>query len=167
MERAGRFDVAIQGEIISTTPIGSRHAAAVDRLNHLLLPALSHRAIIRVQQPVRLSDLSETEPDIAVVAMRSDFYDLAHPRPGDLYLLIEVADSSHHYDRDLKLPLYARHGVKEVWLVNIEAKILRVSRSPAHADYEQSFIAPDPRHMMIESLSDILLDLSTIFSPVR
>ena len=156
----------IEGEIISMTPRGSRHAAAVDRLNHLLLPALSHRAIIRVQQPVRLGDLSEPEPDIAVVAIRSDFYELAHPRPDDLYLLIEVADSSFQYDRDFKLPLYARHGVKEVWLVDIEAKTLRVSRSPAYAGYVQNFIAADLRRMMIESLADVLLDLSNIFRRV-
>lgn len=154
----------IDGELIDMTPIGSRHAAAVDRLNHLLLPALSKRAIVRVQQPVRLSDLSEPEPDIAVVAIRSDFYESAHPKPADIYLLIEVADSSLPYDRDLKLPLYARHGVKEVWLADIESKTLRVYRSPAREGYAQSFVAPDLRRMVIESVADKPLDLSKIFS---
>ncbi len=155
----------IDGELIDMTPIGSRHAALVDRLNHLLLPALSRFAIVRVQQPVRLSDVSEPEPDIAVVLIRADFYESAHPKPDDIYLLIEVADSSLPYDRDLKLPLYARHGVREVWLVDIESKTLRMFRSPTRDGYARDFLAPDLRCMEIESLAGTFVDLSTIFSP--
>lgn len=152
----------IDGEIINMTPIGSRHAAAVDRLNHLLLPALSGRAIIRVQQPIRLSDLSEPEPDIAVVAIRADFYEAAHPRSEDIHLLIEVADSSLQYDRDLKIPLYARHGVREVWLADIESKTFRAFRTPLDDGYKQSFVACDLRRVVIEAIADVTLDLSKV-----
>jgi Uma2 family endonuclease len=154
----------IEGEIIDMTPIGSRHAATVDRLNHLILPTLASRAIVRVQQPVGLSDWSELVPDIAVVAFRSDFYESAHPTPADIRLLIEVADSSLAYDRDFKLPLYARHGIREVWLLDIEAKALRIFRSPVGNAYEQSFAAPDLHRMVIESIADTPLDLSIIFA---
>lgn len=153
----------IEGELLDRTPIGSRHAAAVDRLNHLLLPRLSNRAIIRVQQPVRLSDQCEPEPDIAVVAFRADFYESAHPTPADIYLLIEVADCSLVYDRDLKLPLYARCGIPEVWLLDIESNVLRIFRSPVGDTYEQNFSASDLDRLVIGSIADIPLDLSSIF----
>jgi len=111
----------IDGEIIDTAPMGSRHASVVDRLVHLFKRAVGDRAWVRSQNPIRLGDFSEPEPDLALLRWRDDFYAAAHPAANDVLLIVEVADSSLQYDRDIKLPLYARHGIPEVWLIDLDS----------------------------------------------
>jgi Uma2 family endonuclease len=125
----------IEGEIVQMSPIGSRHAGQVNRLNRMLVRALGERGVVTVQNPVTLSDLSEPEPDLAVLHPRPDDYAGAHPAPGDILLLVEVAGASLAFDRQVKLPLYARSGIPEVWLLPIEHAVLEVHRSPAGAAY--------------------------------
>jgi Uma2 family endonuclease len=114
----------IEGEIIDLAPIGSVHSGVVEQLASLLRAACGNRAMVRTQQPVALDEHSEPQPDIALVQVRADFYRHAHPRPADVLLLVEVADSSLRYDIDVKVPLYARRGVAAVWVVDIEARRL-------------------------------------------
>jgi Uma2 family endonuclease len=128
----------VEGEIIDMAPIGSRHAACVDRLNRLLVSRLGERAIVRVQSPVRLSDLSEPQPDVAVLAPRRDFYAGAHPGPADVLVVVEVADTTVAWDRGVKVPLYARAGVAEVWLVDLAGETVEVSRQPGAGGYGES-----------------------------
>ena len=110
----------IEGEIVEMSPIGSRHAGCVDQLNELLHSALRGKPFqIRVQNPVRLSDVSEPEPDISVLLSREDFYTQSHPTAAEVVLLIEVADASLAYDRHTKVPLYLGSGIQEVWLVDL------------------------------------------------
>jgi Uma2 family endonuclease len=109
----------IEGEIVDMTPIGSRHAAVVDLLTRWLVMGCGTRAIVRVQGPVRLGAHSEPQPDLLVLEPRDDFYQRKPPTGDDVLLLIEVADSSLQYDQAVKLPLYARAGVREVWLVDL------------------------------------------------
>src|SRR3982751_4315477 len=97
----------IEGEVIEMSPIGSRHAGCVDRLNALLNRS-GQNVIVRVQSPIRIDDFSEPEPDIALLKPRADFYSNSHPTPADVLLIIEVAETSVEYDRGVKLPLYAR-----------------------------------------------------------
>ena len=127
----------IEGEIIDMTPIGSAHAGCVDRLNNVLSPSLHGRAIVRVQGPVRLGRRSEPQPDLAVLCYRDDFYATAHPGPADVLLIIEVADTTARYDRDVKVPLYARQGIGEVWLVDLEAGRVEVYREPEQGAYRR------------------------------
>lgn len=110
--------------------MGSRHAACVDRLTRIFSRVVEDRAIVRVQGPVRLSDRSEPEPDIALLVPRDDFYAERHPEPDDVVLLVEVADASRQFDRTVKLPLYASAGVPDVWLVDLEAGAVEVYREP-------------------------------------
>jgi Uma2 family endonuclease len=105
----------LDGEIVQMTPIGAPHASCVDRLNALLARRLGKSAIVRVQNPIILDRRSEPQPDLALLAPRSDFYSGAHPRPRDVLLAIEVMDASRGYDRTLKLSLYARAELREVW----------------------------------------------------
>jgi Uma2 family endonuclease len=100
----------IEGEIIEMSPIGSPHAARVKRLTQLLVRRLGTRAIVQVQDPVVLSQLSEPQPDLAVVKARADFYAAGHPQPTDILLVVEVADTSRVFDRNVKAPLYAPCG---------------------------------------------------------
>ena len=107
----------LDGEVIAMPPIGSWHAGHVNRLNRILLPALLQRAVVSIQGPVRLSDVSEPEPDVMLLKPRDDDYTGGHPGPEDVLLLIEVADTSVEYDRGAKLSAYARAGIPEVWIV--------------------------------------------------
>ena len=127
----------LEGEIVEMAPIGSRHQATVDRLTRLFSGGVADIALVRVQGPVRLAEHSEPQPDVTLLRLREDFYATAHPGPEDVLLLIEVSDTSTEYDREVKLPLYARHGVAEVWLVGLEREIVEVFRSPTDQGYQE------------------------------
>ncbi len=127
----------IDGELIDMAPIGMDHAATVNGLNHALVMACSGKAIVSVQNPVRLDRFNEPQPDFAVSRLRADNYRLhGHPGPADVLLLVEVADSSLRFDKKVKLPLYARAGIGEVWIVNLAQRVLEAYREPAGEDYK-------------------------------
>ena len=120
----------IEGEIIDMSPIGVLHAAIVDALVRFFSRCAGESAFIRCQNPLRLDDLSEPEPDLAILRPRADFYTTAHPGPADVLLVIEVADTSLAYDLGTKVPLYARHGIPEVWVIDAATRRTRVFRQP-------------------------------------
>ncbi|MDG4560343.1 MAG: Uma2 family endonuclease [Candidatus Competibacter sp.] len=107
----------IEGELFEMAPIGSFHAGTTDILTGLLVYAVGKQAIVRVQSPIVLDDHSEPQPDLILLRPRSDYYLSEHPHAQDVLLLIEVSDSTAQFDRKTKVPLYARHGIPEVWLV--------------------------------------------------
>jgi len=126
----------IDGQILRMSPIGSRHAACVDKISallHQLIP--SGQTIIRVQNPVRLNDYSEPEPDIAILKPAADYYAGNHPQAKDILMIIEVADTSFDYDKEIKLPLYAEAGVPEYWIVHLEKQEIEAYREPANDGY--------------------------------
>lgn len=125
----------LEGEVIVMSPIGNRHAACVERLVDRLKAAVSGRAMVRAQNPVVLSPDSEPEPDLAVVKPRDDYYASQTPGPRDVYFLVEVAETSLEEDRAVKVPLYARHGVPEAWLVDLAAGRVEVFSDPAAEGY--------------------------------
>lgn len=131
----------INGEIIQMSPIGRRHAACVNRLNEVLTRNFSDVSLIAVQNPIVLSPLDEPQPDLALLRRRPDYYAMTLPGPEDVYLLIEVADASLSYDRDVKLPLYARHGIAEVWLVDLTGDQALVCSQPEAAGYQLVAVA--------------------------
>ena len=120
----------IEGEIVAMTPVGTRHAACVRRLDAILNRRLGQHVQVSVQNPIQIGDSSEPEPDVALLKPRDDFYAQRHPRPDDIVLLIEVAETSLDYDRDVKLPLYARAGIGEVWLIDLNARCVDVYSRP-------------------------------------
>ncbi|GAB4355742.1 MAG: Uma2 family endonuclease [Methylohalobius crimeensis] len=125
----------IEGEIIDMTPIGSKHAACVSRLNRIFVRATD--LLVRIQDPVRLKNDSEPQPDLALVKFREDGYADYHPGPEDILLLIEVADTSLNYDRSIKIPLYARHNIPECWLIDLEKKTIEVFQDPSTEGYQK------------------------------
>jgi len=125
----------IDGEIVSMTPIGPRHGASVDRTNRVLVTAVGTSAIVRVQGSVRLDLFHEPQPDIVLLRPRADFYASAHPGPADILLVIEFAESSIDYDRDIKTRVYAKAGVVEYWLVDLNEDIVHVHVDPSNAAY--------------------------------
>jgi Uma2 family endonuclease len=127
----------LDGEIVEMSPIGSRHAGIVDRLTMLFARRLGRHAIVRVQNPIVLDDYSEPQPDLTLLRPRTDYYVGSHPRPTDVLLAIEVMDASASYERSLKLPLYARKHVRELWLVDLPAAAVDVYRRPASSGYRE------------------------------
>jgi Uma2 family endonuclease len=125
----------IEGQLIAMSPIGSEHSGTVNALNHCLVQAIGQRGVVAVQNPVQLDDLSEPQPDFAVLKPREDYYRRATPRPNEVLLIIEVADSSLAYDRNVKRSLYARHGIPEFWIVNLAAGEIEVCRAPEGERY--------------------------------
>lgn len=128
----------IDGEIFELAPIGSRHAARVTFLGRWFITRLGERATVSIQSPVQLSDESELEPDLVLLRPRSDDYEHALPGPGDVLLLIEVADTSLAYDRDVKLPRYARAGIPEIWIVALTSSQVLVYGDPSPAGYRRT-----------------------------
>src|SRR5438270_5897362 len=126
----------IDGEVIEVSPIGSRHAACVDRLNRLFNKL--EDVIVRVQSPIRLDDFSEPQPDVTLLRPRPDFYAQGHPAPSDVLLVVDVADSSTEFDRVVKLPLYAEAMIPELWLVNLPEEKIEIFPGPADNTYQES-----------------------------
>ncbi len=154
----------IEGEIIEMPPIGTGHASRVDRLSDLLWRQIAGRAIVRVQSPVCLGVHSEPQPDLALLRPRSDYYVSAHPGPGDLLLLVEVADTTVAYDREVKVPIYARSGVREVWLVDLPGRAVDVYRDPSPDGYRHverlgpgQSLSPQPFPDISLPVEDLLL----------
>ena len=145
----------IEGEIIDMTPIYPRHANAVDRIVAALSRQRTPGLRIRVQNPLTLGDASEVQPDIAIVADRS--YADAHPVARDVRLVIEVSDTTLAFDRDVKLPLYARAGVPEIWIVNPPANQVEIFREPAGDRYRHA-LTPAP-HETIRPLAAPTIEL--------
>lgn len=125
----------LDGEIIEMPPIGHPHAGTVNLLADLLRDRVRERALVAVQNPVCLDGRSEPLPDIALLRPRPDYYRTGHPGPDAVLLLIEVADSSLRYDREVKIPRYARAGIPEVWLVDLGGSEICIYQQPGAGGY--------------------------------
>ena len=126
------------GEIVDMAPIGSRHLACVVALNHLLVEASGGRFFVSVQNPVRLSERDEPQPDLSLLRRRPDPGALAPPGPEDVLAVIEVSDTTLSYDRNVKLPLYARAGIPEAWIVDLAGQEVEVHHGPGPRGYGDS-----------------------------
>ena len=125
----------VNGEIFRMSPIGPWHSGVVNRLNRWFVTGAGDRAVVHVQNPTIVDKRSEPQPDIMLLSPRDDFYGRAHPTPQDTFLVVEVAETSLAHDRRRKLPLYARTGVVEVWIVNRRADAIDLFREPSAAGY--------------------------------
>jgi Uma2 family endonuclease len=153
----------IRGEIIEMSPIGTKHAACVNRLINLLVQSLGKRVIVAAQNPIGLNDNSEPQPDVVLVKPRDDFYETAHPQPQDIFLLIEVADSTIIYDREEKIPLYAEANIIEVWLVDINEQIVEVYQQPTATGYQQIQKFSLGESLTIPGFADVTITVNEIF----
>lgn len=157
-----RFEL-IEGEIIEMPPIGSPHAAGVDVLARLLRRQAEDFAIMRVQSPIQLDDYSEPEPDLALLRLRDDFYRRAHPMPDDVLLVIEVSDTTLRFDREIKLPLYARAGIAEAWIVNLPEEQIEIYTQPVVNVYEKSKVFKRGAQAQSQTLPALKVDVDALF----
>ncbi|BAZ86808.1 Uma2 family endonuclease [Dolichospermum compactum] len=153
----------IRGEMIDMSPIGTRHAGCVLFLSNLLILLLGGRALINVQNPVELDETSEPQPDIALLKPRPDFYRNSHPQPEDIFLLIEVADTTVKYDREVKIPLYAEANIPEVWLVDVNQEVVEVYRNPLQGVYQDVQKLVKNEILSILAFPDVHINVSEIF----
>lgn len=152
----------IDGEILEMATIGSKHSAQVKRLNRLFTRLLGDEVLVSIQNPIELGPRSEPEPDVALLRWRTDYYESSHPQPADVYLVIEVADSTVEFDREVKAPLYARSGIVEYWLINLPADAIVVHRQPTAAGYQWVETYQRGQAIAIATLPDIALTVDQI-----
>jgi len=146
----------IEGEIVEMSPIGRVHAATVDRIAGAFFRRLGDRAGVRVQGPVLFADLvSEVQPDVTLLVPRPDFYAGGHPDAASILLVVEVMDGTAAYDRDVKLRLYARAGVREVWLVHADRGRLEALRRPGPDGYGESRTLGRAESIAVQALADV------------
>ena len=141
MAKAGIFSEEdrielIEGAIVTMTPIGPPHSGTVNRLTQLFINRLAEKAVVSVQNPVRLDSFSEPQPDFAVLKPKKDFYSQELPGPTDVLWLVEIAEASVKSDREIKAPLYAKAGIPEYWLVDLPARAVEVCRDPDQGRYQ-------------------------------
>lgn len=157
----------LDGELVEMTPIGSPHAGVVNHLNRTLVRAVGDRAVVAVQNPIALDPSSEPQPDLALLRSRSDFYRSAHAEPPDVLLLVEVADTSVAFERRVKVPLYARAGVAECWIVDLPGEVVETHRDPAGGRYRVvERLGPGAR-VAPASLPDVGIDVGDLLAPRR
>jgi Uma2 family endonuclease len=154
----------IKGEIITMSPIGFRHAATINRLvNEFLQLQLAHKTIVSVQNSIYLSDRSEPQPDLALLKPTDNFYSDRLPNATDILLLIEVADSSLTYDREVKIPLYAQHKINEVWLINLTQNQLKCYTNPINNTYQNQTIFYASQQLSPLAFAELELSLDRLF----
>lgn len=153
----------LEGNIIAMAPIGSRHVACVNRLNRLLNRVLGDRAQISVQNPVSLSGNSEPQPDLVVLRPQENFYSTALPAPQDILLIVEVGEASAATDRQDKLPLYARAGIQEVWLVDLIEECIEAYREPLRdGPYQTRHVFRRSEQVTLSAFPDIHLSVDDL-----
>jgi len=153
----------IDGEVIAMTPIGPPHAGIVNRLNAMLSHRLAGVAIVSVQNPIRLNDYSEAQPDLAILQLRDDFYAQAHPTPADILLLVEVADSSLAYDSEEKMPRYAQDAIPEVWLIDVENEMVTQFSHPLLNTYRHEVQLARGQLLVSQTIAGLEIAIDAIF----
>lgn len=156
----------IEGEIVVMPPIGPEHAWNVDVANEFLIRNALDRYYVRSQNPVRLNDHSEPEPDVALVRRRAEGYGAAHPTPADVLLIIEVADSSLGYDRDVKAHIYGRAGVPETWVKNLREDCIERFTEPGDDGYARHTVHRRGETLTPVAVPDLEVDVGELL-PVR
>ena len=154
----------LDGEIVQMNAIGSPHAWCVKRLIRTFSP-FPDRFMLSIQDPLRLNDLSEPEPDI--VLLQLDTPEDRHPGPADALLVIEVADSSVRIDRGRKRRMYARAGIPEYWIVDLNRDRIEVYRDPARSRYRTITVLGRGDVISPQFAPDLVVDVSTVLGKGR
>jgi Uma2 family endonuclease len=153
----------IEGELIEMAPIGGGHMLGVNRLTHTLVHAVGDRAVVSVQNGLMLPPFSEPRPDL-VLLPRQFLQEARVPTMADALLVIEVADTTVAKDRNVKAPLYARHGIREYWIVNLPRKVVQVFRQPGEDGYREVFERGIGSTVSPLALPEVAVDLTALFA---
>ena len=163
----GEHTELISGQIFNMAAKGTRHTVANTELMSELLLLIGKRAKVRCQDPITLPNNSEPEPDVVIARLRQDNYLDSHPAPADIILVIEVADSTLSFDRNIKAPLYAAAGIPEYWIVNLVEDRLEIYTQPERSIYTNTQIILPPRSINLPHFSELTLDIAVIFPATK
>jgi Uma2 family endonuclease len=152
----------IAGQIIQMSAKGTAHTAALGRTDRLLQNQLRDRAWIRIQDPIQLNDNSEPEPDVSVVRFDPLDYSTHHPRAAEVYLIIEVADTSLTYDTQVKAQLYADSGIADYWVLDVSDRRLIVFREPNLQGYRSQVILEERQAIAPLAFPDLVISVIDI-----
>jgi Uma2 family endonuclease len=152
----------LDGEIIDMSPIGPFHGGVTTILIDLFTAASKGRWLTTAQIPVRLHDHSEPQPDLMLLKPSPNFYRKRHPRPEDLFLLVEISDTSLEKDQGRKLPAYARAGIAEVWIVNLNELTIEVYRQPHFAGCASKTILQAGDKASPQRFPDVKVDVAEL-----
>ena len=153
----------LDGDIVRMTPIGSRHAGCVNRLNGLLTTAVGPDGVVSVQNPVVCGDRTELQPDLGILKPRTDFYSRAHPRPPDVYALIEVSDTSIGYDRGAKMLAYAMAGIPALVIIDLDARAVAVYQTPVNGTYRQHHVLRSDDMLQVPGVAAARMRVGDLF----
>jgi Uma2 family endonuclease len=153
----------IEGEIIEMPPIKPPHSGTVITLNRLLVPRCADKALVSVQNPMIISNFSAPQPDFAVLRPRHDDYQGKLPEVNDVILAIEVANTTLRYDLGRKSPLYARHGIRELWVIDVNEQVVHVCRDPSETGYRSTATLRGQDRVSIEAIPTVSIGLNEIF----
>jgi len=154
----------IEGELIQMPPIGSVHAGMVGRLDHAFQAGVRKSFVVWTQNPLSLPPGSEPQPDLSLLKPREDDYLNSLPTASDVLLVIEVADTTLAYDRDVKIPLYAKQGIAESWLLDVNARRLEMHRDPGPDGYRTLLRPGRDESVSPLALPDLKIDLKALFA---
>ena len=152
----------IEGEIIEMSPVGDRHIACVNRANALFTARLAGKVMVSVQNPVRLSRYTEPQPDILLARPRDDYYAGKRISPGDTLLVVEISDTTVRYDRNRKMPLYAKSGVPEVWIENLQEDVILVYRNPGPETFSTSLVFHRGESLSLTAFPEIVFKVDEL-----
>ena len=152
----------LDGRIIDMSPIGPAHGGTVKRLSRIFNTKANGRWLVSTQDPVRLDDHSEPEPDVALLKPAPDDYKRRHPLPDDVFLLVEISDTTLEYDREVKLPAYGQAGVAEVWIVNLNEAAIEVYRDPHFTGYGSRTVLGAGDQVSPQAFPDAILEVGDL-----
>lgn len=152
----------LNGEIIDMSPIGPFHGGVTNYLINAFNAACRGRWVIAAQNPVHLDEHSEPQPDLALLKPSADFYRKRHPEPEDVYLIIEVSDTTLEQDRVQKLPLYGRAGIQEIWIVNLRERVIEIYREPNYTGYSSQTVLHAGDRAKVLAFTDVSVDVADL-----
>jgi len=153
----------LDGKIIDMSPIGLPHAAVVKNLVHFFRLLDRDQCVFSIQDPLRLDDRSEPQPDLMLLKPSANFYASHPPRPDDVFLLVEVSDSTLEFDREEKLPRYGRAGITEVWIANLIDSTVEVYREPHFTGYGSVTILQACDKASPAAFPEITVNVASVF----
>ncbi|MBE9129248.1 MULTISPECIES: Uma2 family endonuclease [unclassified Coleofasciculus] len=157
----------LEGQILQMSPQQPPHAATTQRASDSLRTLLTGRATIRVQLPITLRPNSEPEPDVAVVGINADEYQESHPTPDDIFLIVEVADTTLYTDRKQKASAYAKAEIREYWVLNVQKRQVYVFRQPKGENYQQEILLNDETTLSLVAFPEIIVSTNQLFPPKK
>jgi Uma2 family endonuclease len=155
----------IDGQITLMVAKGTPHVITLQLFGSELLSQLGTEALIRTQDPIHLDDSSEPEPDLVIVRGKILDYVDRHPQPNDIYLVVEVADSTLNYDCQVKDKTYAKAGIPDYWVIDLKNRQFHIFRHPQSSGYASHLILAESQTVSPLAFPDVVVPIGSILLP--